>query len=49
MPEGHVKEDFTLAGIVFTFPRFFDKESSRGYLPFLGNSENGQSKLDTEP
>ena len=23
MPEGHQKEDFTLAGIAFTFPRSF--------------------------
>ena len=26
-PEGHQKEDFTLAGIAFTFPRSFHKES----------------------
>ena len=26
MPEGHQKEDFTLAGIAFTFPRSFHKK-----------------------
>ena len=33
MPEGHQKEDFTLAGIAFTFPRVFDKESY-GFMRF---------------
>ena len=33
MPEGHQKEDFTLAGIAFTFPRSFYKES-KGFMRF---------------
>ena len=33
MPEGHQKEDFTLAGVAFTFPRSFHKESL-GFMRF---------------
>ena len=33
MPEGHQKENFTLAGIASTFPRSFHKES-KGFMRF---------------
>ena len=33
VPEGHQKENFTLAGIASTFPRSFHKES-KGFMRF---------------
>ena len=35
MPEGHQKENFTLAGVAFTFPGSFHKESEGFCSSFL--------------